>query len=138
MDIRQQIAKSESSALEELSLMSQSQGHNDFLSHLKSYVRIRYLLEDDPYWTDDISAYTRYSISATLNRAGDSVKLADLGVSCAGSSSAETKHLLLLISLRKGLDVVLDPETVACAETIGELSDVLWKALQDSRLQSNV
>jgi len=60
------------------------------------------------------------------------VKLRDLGINCAGASSATTKRLLLLISLRKGLEIDLDPEAAASVETLGELAGLLQSALRSN------
>ena len=129
MDIKSHVKRNEALAREELDQLRTQADPERFYLRLQRYIRLRYLLEDDPYWNDDIAALTRYSIRKTLDQADDPAKLSDLGVNCAGSSSATTKHLLLIISLRKGLGIDLDPDEAACAETVRELAALLRAAL---------
>ena len=129
VDIKSHVKRNESLAREELEQLRTETDPEKIYLGLQRYIRLRYLLEDDPYWNDDIAAFTRYSIKKTLEQSDDPAKLSDLGVNCAGSSSETTKHLLLLISLRKGLDIDLDPEKAACTATVRELAVLLSAAL---------
>lgn len=130
MDVKEHAKVNEVAANEMLQRLKEDKDENTFLGHLKSYIRLRYLLDDDPYWSDDLDEYTKYSIKKIMERSGDEVKLRDLGINCAGASSAMTKRLLLIISLRKGLGIDLDPEAAASVETVYELASLLQSALR--------
>ena len=130
MDVKEHAKVNEVAANEMLQRLKEDKDENTFLGHLKSYIRLRYLLDDDPYWSDDLDEYTKYSIKMIMERSGDEVKLRDLGINCAGASSAMTKRLLLIISLRKGLGIDLDPEAAASVETVYELASLLQSALR--------
>lgn len=129
MNIKTQVERNETLAERELNRMRGECDPSVFHRRLKRYIRLRYLLDDDPYWDDDLSTITQYSIRRTLEKTGDPAGLSDLGVNCAGSSSATTKRLLLVISLRKGLDITLDPDEVARIETVSGLAALLQTAL---------
>ncbi len=129
MDIKSHVKRNETLARREIERLRTETDPQQFYLGLQHYIRLRYLLEDDSYWNDDIAALTRYSIKKTFAQSDDPTKLRDLGVNCAGSSSATTKHLLLLISLRKGLDIDLDPDRAACATTVQDLATLLRAAL---------
>ena len=130
MDVKEHAKVNEVAANEMLQRLKEDKDENTFLGHLKSYIRLRYLLDDDPYWSDDLDEYTKYSIKKIMERSGDEVKLRDLGINCAGASSAMTKRLLLIISLRKGLGIDLNPEAAASVETVYELASLLQSALR--------
>lgn len=130
MDVKEHAKVNEVAANEMLQRLKEDKDENTFLGHLKSYIRLRYLLDDDPYWSDDLDEYTKYSIKKIMERSGDEVKLRDLGINCAGASSAMTKRLLLIISLRKGLGIDLDPEAAASVKTVYELASLLQSALR--------
>ena len=130
MDVKEHAKVNEVAANEMLQRLKEDKDENTFLGHLKSYIRLRYLLDDDPYWSDDLDEYTKYSIKKIMERSGDEVKLRDLGINCAGASSAMTKRLLLIISLRNGLGIDLDPEAAASVETVYELASLLQSALR--------
>lgn len=130
MDVKEHAKVNEVAANEMLQRLKEDKDENTFLGHLKSYIRLRYLLDDDPYWSDGLDEYTKYSIKKIMERSGDEVKLRDLGINCAGASSAMTKRLLLIISLRKGLGIDLDPEAAASVETVYELASLLQSALR--------
>lgn len=129
MNIKTQVERNETLAERELDHMREECDPSVFHQRLMRYIRLRYLLDDDPYWDDDLSTITRYSIRRTLERTGDPAGLSDLGINCAGSSSATTKRLLLIISLRKGLDITLDPDEIAQIETVSGLAALLQAAL---------
>ena len=130
MDIKEHAKINEAAANQMLQKLKADKDESAFLEHLKSYIRLRYLLDDDSYWSDDLDEYSKYSIKKMMERSDDEVKLRDLGINCAGASSAMTKRLLLIISLRKGLDVELDPEAAASVDTVCELASLLQSALQ--------
>ena len=130
MDVKEHVKANEAAASRILQKLREDKDEAAFSEHLKSYIRLRYLLDDDPYWSDDLDEYTKYSIKKMTEQSGGEVKLRDLGINCAGASSATTKRLLLIISLRKGLGIDLDPEAAASVETIYELASLLQSALR--------
>ena len=132
MDIEERVKRNTAEAIEVLEALKHEDDSERFEEGLKRYIKLRYLLDDDPYWDDDLDRYTAYSIKKTLEKSEGGVKLRDLGINCAGASSAMTKRLLLLISLRKGLEIDLDPEAAALVETLGDLAGLLQSALQSN------
>ena len=124
------VKRNEQQAARVLKEMGSTVNELRFQGLLKEYIRLRFLLDDDPFWSDDLDEFAKYSIKKTMERSGDPTKLRDLGINCAGASSSITKRLLLIISLRKGLGIDLDPEKAATAETLGELSCLLHCAQQ--------
>ena len=112
MDAKQRIERNEELCRKLLSRMKRAGDEAALYEQLKEYIRLKFLIEDDPFWDDDIAAVAAYSIRKTIEQSGDPAKLSDLGINCAGASSATTKHLLLVLSLQKGLGVRLDPDDV--------------------------
>lgn len=136
MALEDHVKRNEQLAARVLGEMSLAADESCFRELLKDYIRLRFLLDDDPFWSDDLDEYAKYSIKKTMERSGDPTKLRDLGINCAGASSSITKRLLLIISLRKGLGIDLDPEEAATAETLGELSCLLYRAQQQKGFAS--
>ena len=136
MTLEDHVKRNEQQAARVLKEMGSTVNELRFQGLLKEYIRLRFLLDDDPFWSDDLDEYAKYSIKKTMERSGDPTKLRDLGINCAGASSSITKRLLLIISLRKGLGIDLDPEKAATAETLGELSCLLYRAQQQKGLVS--
>ena len=130
MNAKDLIKESERMALIDLEAMKE---HADsralFYECLKRYIIHRFLI-DDGFWDDDLLALARHSIALTKKRTGGDTGLSDLGINCAGASSATTKHLLLVLSLQKGLGVRLDPDDVAAAGTVHSLAALLLSALR--------
>ena len=130
MDVEERVKRNTLKANEVLEVLKHEQDPMLFEEDLKRYIQLRYLLDEDPYWDNDLDRYAAYSIKKTLEKNKEGLKLRDLGVNCAGASSAMTKRLLLLISLLKGLGIELDPEAAASVETLGELAGLLQSALR--------
>lgn len=129
MQVEERIARNEELSKSLLESMREEPDAGAFYDQLKTYIRLRFLIDDDPFWSESILELAKYSIRKAIEEAGDPARLSDLGINCAGASSATTKHLLLVISLRKGLGVTLDPDDVAQADTVGGLAELLMKAL---------
>lgn len=132
MDLKERVMESERLSNEELEAMRTCADENAFLDHLTHYVRLRFLIDDDPIDSQSIKALAERSIFRSIELSGDPTKLADLGINCAGASSATTKQLLLIIALRKGLGIKeLDPEKAALAKTLPELASLLQNAQKE-------
>ncbi len=129
MDAKQRIERNEELCRKLLSRMKRAGDEAALYEQLKEYIRLKFLIEDDPFWDDDIAAVAAYSIRKTIEQSGDPAKLSDLGINCAGASSATTKHLLLIISLKRGLGIEIDPDEVASATKAAQLADLLRGAL---------
>lgn len=129
MQVEERIARNESLSRELLAAMRCEKDPGVFQGLLGDYIRLRFLIEDDSFWSDSIIELAKHSIRKILEETGDPARLGDLGINCAGASSATTKHLLLVISLRKGLDIELDPDEVAQADTVSRLAKLLMEAL---------
>lgn len=131
MDLKERVMESERLSSIELEAMKACDDAGEFQQHLMRYTRLRFLIDDDPIESDSIKELAQRSIVRSIELSGDPAKLADLGINCAGASSAVTKQLLLVIALRKGLGIrELDPEKAALAKTIPSLAALLMEALE--------
>lgn len=132
MDLKERVMESERLSNEELTAMRACTDPDGFTEHLTRYTRLRFLIDDDPIDSQSIKELAERSIVRSIELSGDPAKLADLGINCAGASSATTKQLLLVIALRKGLGIKeLDPEKAALAKTLPELASLLLGALKE-------
>lgn len=114
---------------DEIALMQQCAHDEDaFYYHLKRYIQLRYMLMDESRWTDDIPELSKRSIEASqelLQADGSQESLQDTSLNCAGATSHETKQILLLINLRKKLDISLTPEQIGLSKDVRVLSEIL-------------
>ena len=135
MDIKELIKENDVLAAVELdAILAGEQSHEQIHAHLVKYARYKFLLHDDIFESDDIAQLAKRSIVRTLERTGDEATLGDLSKTCAGVSSATTKHLLLIIAIKRGLEIDIDPDTVAHSETFDKLASAVEEAL-DSKMQ---
>lgn len=114
-----------SRAADEL-LVSQDAAHADearLHEILKEYVRIRFLLtEEDVAESEHFKYLGELSIARGLGVSTDKVRKTELDSKCAGTSSAMTKKILLVVALGKALGIKTDPDRNADITTISELS----------------
>lgn len=97
--------------------------------HLKSFIRYRFLIDDDEFWDDRIPRLAEYSIDKLLATIGENDSLGDLSMNCTGSSSAETKYALLLITIRKRLGLTFAPVMAAELDTVPLLAEEVTRQL---------
>ena len=104
----------------------------DVYAHLKAFIACRYLI-DDGFWDDDVNALAEHSIELRLAALEDGDGLGDLSMNCAGASSVESKYALLLITLRKSLDLSIDPVMAATLDTVPLLAREVKRQLDARR-----
>ena len=85
------------------------------------------------FWDDDVNALAEHSIELRLAALEDGDGLGDLSMNCAGASSVETKYALLLITLRKSLDLSIDPVMAATLDTVPLLAREVKRQLDARR-----
>lgn len=95
---------------------------------LRSYLQCRFVLEEEDFVTDDLTALASKSIERLLQRYGNE-GLKDLSSGCMGESSAVTKRILFVMTLRRKLGIAKDVEGFGAASTIDQLADAVCRAL---------
>ena len=102
----------------------------DFFGHLKTYIRLRYVIDDTDFWTDDLPELGRFSMKHQQDVIGDDDEaLQDTSLNCAGATSAETKQILLLMKLKRDLNVTLEPEFMGLAKSVQQVAERLFAQL---------
>ncbi len=120
-------AKERSDAVLE-ELRSEPTTYEGVYERLKEFIRLRYLI-DDGFWSDDVNQLAEHSIELRLAALEDGGGLGDLSMNCAGASSVETKYALLLIALRKSLDLTIEPRMAATLDTVPLLAAEVTRQL---------
>lgn len=101
---------------------------------LKAFIVDRFLI-DDGFWNDSLAKLADHSIELAAlkteeeEEGGESLR--DLSMNCAGASSSETKRALLLITLRKQLDLNLPPSMAATHDTVPLLAAEITRQLAE-------
>ncbi|MBX9034944.1 hypothetical protein [Gordonibacter massiliensis (ex Traore et al. 2017)] len=120
-------AKERSNAVLE-ELRSEPATYEGVYERLKEFIRLRYLINDG-FWSDDVNQLAEHSIELRLAALEDGGGLGDLSMNCAGASSVETKYALLLITLRKSLDLTIEPRMAATLDTVPLLAAEVTRQL---------
>lgn len=94
--------------------------------HLKEYVRYRFMLADEDFWSDDLKELSEYSIRKLLRLQKDE-PLHDIAMTCTGASSTSTRKILLLIAIQKKLDFKFAYTESPEIETISQLAHAIIK-----------
>ena len=82
-----------------------AKGDREAVYHLlREYIRCRFVLVDDDFWSDDFDELSEYSIRKLLRLQKDE-PLHDISMTCTGSSSVTTRKVLLLLTIQKKLRV---------------------------------
>ena len=103
--------------------------------HLKQYIRYRYVLADDEFWSDNINELSNYSIRKLIDLQKDE-PLHDISMACTGASSASTRKVLLFISIQKKLGFKFDYDEVPYIETVPQLVQAIAKYLEELENES--
>jgi len=96
---------------------------------VRRYVFSRYLLDEDDYAGSDLNEITEYSLAKSMKISKELVKEFDIARSCAGSSSAIAKKVLLFMAIQRDFDVYLPTESTGRIKTIDDLSDLIWNGI---------
>ena len=101
-----------------------------FSQLLKEYIRLRYVIDDTDFWTDNIRELARFSMEHQQEMVGNGDEaLKDTSLNCAGATSAETKQILLLMKLRKDLGVSLPADYIGTAKSVADIAQRLFSQL---------
>lgn len=134
MGLKEHVEKSKILSDEELdALKREPVSYENTYNHLKSFIRYRFLIDDDEFWDDRIPKLAEYSIDRLLANIDENDSLGDLSMNCTGSSSAETKYALLLITIRKRLGLTFAPVMAAELDTVPLLAEEVARQLAGIR-----
>ena len=134
MRLKEHVEKSKILSDEELdALKREPVSYENTYNHLKSFIRYRFLIDDDEFWDDRIPKLAEYSIDRLLANIDENDSLGDLSMNCTGSSSAETKYALLLITIRKRLGLTFAPVMAADLDTVPLLAEEVARQLAGIR-----
>ena len=95
---------------------------------LRFYLQCRFILDDEDMDTDDLKELADRSISRMLAK-HQNEDLDDLSSGCMGESSATTKKILFMMTLRRKLDVDVDAERLGSALTVRQLAEIVSDSL---------
>ncbi len=94
------------------------------------YIRLRYAIDDADFWSDDIRVLSQFSLEHQQALVGDGKSdLQDTSLNCAGATSAETKQILLLMKIRKDLNIDLSPSYIGTARSVSEIAHRVFAQL---------
>ena len=96
---------------------------------LKGYVCCKYMLEPGETEADDFEELGQESISRVAKIPKGDVANKDISMSCAGISSVQTKKILLLIALKRTLDINIPPEASVKINSITDLTGEVEKLI---------
>lgn len=134
MGLKEHVEKSKILSDEELDALKREPiSYENTYNHLKSFIRYRFLIDDDEFWDDRIPKLAEYSIDRLLANIDENDSLGDLSMNCTGSSSAETKYALLLITIRKRLGLTFAPVMAAELDTVPLLAEEVARQLAGIR-----
>ena len=117
-----------------LGMKSASVSYERYCELLKEYIRLRYVIDDTDFWSDDIRELSRFSMEHQQKAIGnDTAILKDTSLRCAGTTSSDTKQILLLMKLRKDLGIELEPAFIGTVKSVENISERLFSQLQKLR-----
>lgn len=115
---------------EHLESMVASLGDVDLMyRELRSYLQCRFLLEDEDMDTDDLKELAERSIDRMLAN-HQNEDLEDLSAGCMGESSAMTKKILFVMTLRRKLGIEGGVERFGSASSVHELAGIIRESLR--------
>lgn len=107
-----------------------TQSFEAFSELLKRYIQLRFVIDDTDYWTDNIKDLSAFSMKHQQEVIGDDDSaIKDTSLNCAGATSADTKQILLLMKLRRDLNVELSPAFMGTAESVTDIAQRLFSQL---------
>ena len=87
----------------------------------------KFLLENKPKPEDDITELAEISTNRTLILAEGNLDMADISAGCLEADTTDTKKILLILMLKRRLNVALRPEVTAEIETVSQLCEKLYE-----------
>ena len=121
------IANREASAVMETIKSSPNLAKDEFYQLIRKYILIKFFLSDEVCTEDNIIELSELSIQRVLKISKGDLKAADISVHCAGTSSVIDKKVLLLLAIQKELGIKFNPDETSNAETIRQLSDLIYR-----------
>jgi len=121
------IANREASAVMETIKSSPKLAKDEFYQLIRQYILIKFFLSDEACTEDNIIELSELSIQRVLKISKGNLKAADISVHCAGTSSVIDKKVLLLLAIQKQLGIKFNPDETSNAETIRQLSDLIYR-----------
>ena len=100
--------------------------------HVVAYIKYRFALADDGFWCDDIRDLSEYSIRRILKLQKDE-PLDEISMSCTGATSSAERKVLLIIALRKRLEISIDADEAVDIETVTQLAETISNKLSNKR-----
>ena len=97
---------------------------------LKRYIGCKYLLDESEMASEDIASLSKASVDKLLATHRKET-LQDVSSVCAGSSSASTKKVLLIMSIQKGLGIRFDAKISGSIKTIDDLTREVCSRLRN-------
>lgn len=107
--------------------------YEPFHEELFAYIKCKFHLTDEDCTTDNYKQLSEISLSKSMRISPELVKEYDLARSCDGVSSVHAKMILLLMSVQRELGITLPPRDTAYAETVPEITRLVWNIWRESR-----
>ena len=135
MDYAERLKRNLALSDETMVRMARASQAEDFFALLKEYIRLRFVIDDGDFWSDDIRELASFSLEhqrAAIG-GGEPDGLRDTSLNCAGASSAETKQILLLMKLKKDLTIDLSPEYIGTAKSVSDIAQRAFSQIEARR-----
>jgi hypothetical protein len=97
---------------------------------LSAFILCKFLLNEDGEDTANFDELAKLSLSRSMKVSKELVEQFDLAKSCDGVSSVMAKKVLLFMAIQKELGIILPAEQTASAETLRDISVMVWNALE--------
>ena len=97
---------------------------------VSAYIKSKFHLTDADCVTDNFRELAGISLSKSMQISPELVKEFDLARSCDGTTSQTAKMVLLFMALQRDLDIRFDPMAAAEAETLSDISALVWEQLK--------
>lgn len=110
----------------------------EFRRQVRIYTLAKFFLTEEEAraaGTEEILKLANESVEKLLRQNDKSITLAEGSTTCTDQSSTDIKKVLLSMTLQRGLGVRFTPEQSADLETITQLADALFDALDNPEMQ---
>ncbi|BDE96931.1 hypothetical protein [Raoultibacter timonensis] len=106
---------------------------DEFETAIRSYIRIRMLLEPEDELPDSLNVLGQMNLSRALGVSIPELSSIDMEAKCGGTSAVMTKKILLIMALNRDLDIYLTPEEAAETTKLSMLVERLYRLYERSR-----
>ena len=97
---------------------------------ISEYIKCKFRLTDEDCVTDSFSELAEISLANSVKLPRALVSEADLAKGCDGASSKTAKMALLILALQRDLDIRFRPEEIGAAQTLSEISALIWAQMK--------